>query len=52
MMIKECNQLIQSKHRMSKDIVTGKEEINCNNIIKQVKNDSLWRCHKRKHKRT
>ena len=28
-----------------------KEEIKCNNVIKQYKNDSFWWCYKRKHKK-
>ena len=31
-MIKECNQLIHLKH---KDLISKKDEIKCNNIIKQ-----------------
>ena len=40
MMIKKWNQLIQYKicaHRTSTDLVSEKEEIKCNNIIKQHK---------------
>ena len=44
MMIKE-NQLIDSTetyvYRTSKDLVSEKEEIKCNNIIKQYRIDSL-----------
>ena len=36
----------------SKDLVSEKEEIKCNNIIKRCKNDWLRWCYKRKHKRT
>ena len=41
-----------SAYGMSKDTVSEKEEIKCNNKIKQYKNDYLWWCYKRKHKRT
>ena len=34
----------------SKDLVSEKEEIKCNNIIKQYRIDSLWWCYKRKHR--
>ena len=39
MMIKECNQLIQLKHthETSKYLVSDKEEIKCNNVIKWYK---------------
>ena len=39
-MIKECNELIRQKHMRngsSKDLVSNKEKIKCNNIIKQYK---------------
>ena len=39
-------------YETSKDLVSEKEEIKCNNIIKPWKNDWLWWCYKRKHKRT
>ena len=39
-------------YETSKDQVSGKKVIKCNNIIKQYKNDELWWCFKRKHKRT
>ena len=39
MMIKESNQLIQWKHRHMEDLVSPKENIKCNNTIKQYKND-------------
>ena len=41
MMIKKCNQLIWQKHvyGTSKDLVSEKEEIKCNNIMTQQKND-------------
>ena len=35
----------------SKDLVTEKEEIKCNNIIKRYKNDYFWWYYKRKHKK-
>ena len=35
----------------SKDLVSEKEDIKCNNIIKWYKNELLWWCQKRKHKR-
>ena len=38
-------------YETSKDLVSEKEEIKCNNIIKPWKNDWLWWCYKRKHKR-
>ena len=38
MMIKECYQLIQYAYGTSKDLVSGKEETKCNNIIKPYKN--------------
>ena len=31
----------------SKDLVSAKEEMKCNNIIKQTKKDKLWWCHNR-----
>ena len=40
MMIKECNQLIRFEKYasgMNKDLVCKKDEIKCNNIIKQYK---------------
>ena len=37
--------------RVRKDLVSEKEEIKCNNIMKQYKNNKLQRCYKRKHKR-
>ena len=39
MMIKEWNQLIRQKHAYgtSKDLVSEKEEVKCNNIIKRYK---------------
>ena len=37
---------------MSIVLVNEKEEIQCNNIIKWYKNNYLWWCYKRKHKRT
>ena len=54
MMIKKCNQLIWQKHAhgMNKDLVCKKEEIKCNNIIKQYKNVKLWLYYKRRHKKT
>ena len=44
MIIKECNQLIRWKHMYmklvsEKDLVSEKEEIKRNNIIKQCKNN-------------
>ena len=42
MMIKERNQLIRLEtyaYGASKDLVSEKEEIKCNNIIKRYKND-------------
>ena len=33
---------------MSKDVVSEKEEIKCDNIMKQYKNGSLWWCYKKK----
>ena len=39
MMIKECNQLIETyEHGTNKDLVCKNEEIKCINIIKQYKN--------------
>ena len=35
-----------------RDLVNEKEEIKCNNIVKQYKNDYLWWYYKRKHKKT
>ena len=32
----------------SKDLLSEKEEIKCNNIITQYKNDLLWWCYKKK----
>ena len=34
----------------SKNLISGKEVIKCDNIIKQYKNDELWLSYKRKHK--
>ena len=39
-------------YRLSKDLVCKKEEIKCDNIIKQYKNVWLWLYYKRKHNRT
>ena len=41
MMKKECNTLIWVKHAYGtfKDLVSEEEEIKCNNVIKQYKND-------------
>ena len=42
MMIKECNQidLIETyAYGTNKDVICKKEEINCNNVIKQCIND-------------
>ena len=36
---------------MSKGLIIKKEEIECNNLIKQYKNYQLWLYYKRKHKR-
>ena len=36
----------------SKDLLSEKKEIKCNNIIKRYKNNDLWWCSKREHKRT
>ena len=54
MMIEECNQVIQWTYAygISKDLVSQNENTKCNNIINQQNNDELWRCYKRKHKRT
>ena len=38
MITKTCNQLIQQKH-INKELVSEKEEVKCNNIIKRYKND-------------
>ena len=38
-------------YRTSKDLVSEKEEIKCNNMIKRYKNDYPWWCYKRKHKK-
>ena len=38
-------------YRMRKDLVSEKEELKCNNIIKQYKTDYLWWYCKRKHKK-
>ena len=35
----------------SKDLVSAKEEMKCNNIIKQTKKDKLWWCHNRGKKK-
>ena len=35
----------------SKDLVSQKEELKCNNIINWYKTDEFWWCHKRKHKK-
>ena len=37
---------------MSKDLVSEKQVIEFNNIIKRYKNDELWWYYKRNHKRT
>ena len=41
MMKKECNTLTWEKHAYGtfKDLVSEEEEIKCNNVIKQYKND-------------
>ena len=47
----QLNDLIETYvHRMSKDIVSEKEEIKCSNIIKRSENDEIWWCYKRKNK--
>ena len=38
-------------HGTSKDVVCRKEEIICNNMIKQCKNAQRLLCFKRRHKR-
>ena len=40
-MIKECSPLVRQKRMRIKqeDLVSDKEEIKCNNIIKRYKND-------------
>ena len=48
MMIKECIQLIQQKYMdMKWDLVSEKEDVKCNNLKKQHKNDELRRCYKK-----
>ena len=36
----------------SNDLVSEKEEVKYNNIVKRYKNDQLRGCYKRKHERT
>ena len=47
---KEYSQLILQRHAYgtNKDILYENEQINCNNIIKNTKNDQLWWCYRRK----
>ena len=48
MMIKECTQLIQQKYMdMKWDLVSEKEDVKCNNLKKQHKNDELRQCYKK-----
>ena len=48
MMIKECIQLIQQKYMdMKWDLVSEKEDVKCNNLKKQHKNDELRQCYKK-----
>ena len=47
-MIKECIQLIQQKYMdMKWDLVSEKEDVKCNNLKKQHKNDELRQCYKK-----
>ena len=41
MTIKECNQLIRYEYGTANDLVSEKEVIKCNNLIKPYKNDYL-----------
>ena len=39
------------KYGTSKDLVSDKEEFNCNTIINGTQNENLWWCFKRNHKK-
>ena len=50
--IQSINSIETYAYGMNKDLVYKKEEIKCNNIMKQYKNVQFWFYYKRRHNRT
>ena len=50
--MQSINSIETYRYGKSRELAYVKKEIKCNNIIKKYKNDWLWWCYKRKHKRT
>ena len=50
--MRSINSIETYAYGTSKDLVSEKEEIKCNNIIKPYNEWLIWWCCKRKHKKT